>query len=154
MSFYFFEATAFVKLFVREAGTDALIRLTESVEDNRKLISAATPLEVYAAIRRRERAGDILAADAASALEVLRLESARTVQQPLNPSGLEAARQLLDRTTLRWPAALQLGAALAARDMFAGTPIVFVSASAQLLEAAKSEGLETVDPVSEAVEVE
>jgi hypothetical protein len=38
--------------------------------------------------------------------------------------------------------------------MFAGTPIVFVSASAQLLEAAKSEGLETVDPVSEAVEVE
>ncbi len=154
MSFYFFEATAFVKLFVREAGTDALIRLTESVEDNRKLISAATPLEVYAAIRRRERAGDILAADAASALEVLRLESARTVQQPLNPSVLEAARQLLDRTTLRWPAALQLGAALAARDMFAGTPIVFVSASAQLLEAAKSEGLETVDPVSEAVEVE
>ena len=88
MSFYFFEATAFVKLFVREAGTDALIRLTESVEDNRKLISAATPLEVYAAIRRRERAGDILAADAASALEVLRLESARTVQQPLNPSVL------------------------------------------------------------------
>ena len=154
MSFYFFEATAFVKLFVREAGTDALIRLTESVEDNRKLISAATPLEVYAAIRRRERAGDILAADAASALEVLRLESARTVQQPLNPSVLEAARQLLDRTTLRWPAALQLGAALAARDMFAGTPIVFVSASAQLLEAAKSEGLETVDPVSEAGEVE
>jgi predicted nucleic acid-binding protein len=154
VSFYFFEATAFVKLFVREAGTDALIRLTESVEDNRKLISAATPLEVYAAIRRRERAGDILAADAASALEVLRLESARTVQQPLNPSVLEAARQLLDRTTLRWPAALQLGAALAARDMFAGTPIVFVSASAQLLEAAKSEGLETVDPVSEAVEVE
>jgi predicted nucleic acid-binding protein len=154
VSFYFFEATAFMKLFVREAGTDALIRLTESVEDNRKLISAATPLEVYAAIRRRERAGDILAADAASALEVLRLESARTVQQPLNPSVLEAARQLLDRTTLRWPAALQLGAALAARDMFAGTPIVFVSASAQLLEAAKSEGLETVDPVSEAVEVE
>ena len=100
------------------------------------------------------RAATWAAADAASALEVLRLESARTVQQPLNPSVLEAARQLLDRTTLRWPAALQLGAALAARDMFAGTPIVFVSASAQLLEAAKSEGLETVDPVSEAVEVE
>jgi predicted nucleic acid-binding protein len=154
VSFYFFEATAFVKLFVREPGTDALIRLTETVEDNRKLISAATPLEVYAAIRRRERGGDITAADAASALEILRLESARTVQQPLNPGVLEAARQLLDRTALRWPAALQLGAALAARDMFAGTPITFVSASAQLLEAAKSEGLETLDPVNEAVEVE
>jgi len=31
----------------------------ETVEDNRKLISAATPLEVYAAIRRRERAGQV-----------------------------------------------------------------------------------------------
>ena len=45
------------------------------------------------------------------------------VQQPLNPGVLEAARQLLDRTTLRWPEALQLGAALAARDMFPGTEI-------------------------------
>jgi hypothetical protein len=50
VSHYYLEATAFAKLFVREAGTDALIRLMESVEDNRKLISAATPLEVYAAI--------------------------------------------------------------------------------------------------------
>ena len=57
MSCYFLESTAFAKLFVQEPGTDALIRLMESVEDNRKLIAASTPLEVYAAIRRRERAG-------------------------------------------------------------------------------------------------
>ena len=67
--------------------------------------------------------GDITPEDAASALSVLRLESARMVQQPLNPAVIEAARQLLDRTTLRWPDALQLGAALAARDMFQGTEI-------------------------------
>ena len=72
------------------------------------------------------------------------------VQQPLNPAVLEAARQLLDRTTLRWPDALQLGAALAARDMFQGTEIVFVSASAQLLEAAASEGFKALDPAKEA----
>ena len=118
MSCYFLEATAFAKLFVREPGTDALIRLMETVEDNRKLISASTPLEVYAAVRRRERSGAIGAEDAAAALEILRLEAARMVQEPLNPAVLECARQLLDRTTLRWPEALQLGAALAARDMF------------------------------------
>ncbi len=100
MSCYFLEATAFAKLFVQEPGTDALIRLMEAVEDNRKLISASTPLEVYAAIRRRERAGGISAEDAAAALDILRLEAARMVQQPLNPAVLEAARQLLDRTTL------------------------------------------------------
>jgi predicted nucleic acid-binding protein len=147
VSFYFLEATAFAKLFVREPGTDSLIRLMETVEDNRKLISAATPLEVYAAIRRRERAGQIAPEAVITALEHLRIEAARMVQQPLNPGVLEAARQLLDRTTLRWPDALQLGAALTARDMFPGTEITFVSASAILLEAAKTEGLEAVDPV-------
>ncbi len=150
MSCYFIEATAFAKLFVREPGTDALIRLMEAVEDNRKLISASTPLEVYAAVRRRQRGGDISAEDAASALDVLRMEAARTVQEPLNPAVLEAARQLLDRTELRWPDTLQLAAALVARDLFQGTEIIFVSSSAQLLEAAKAEGLHTLDPAKEA----
>jgi len=151
VSLYFLEATAFAKLFVQEPGTAALIRLMETVEDNRKLISAGTPLEVYAAIRRRERAGDISATDASAALEILRLEAARMVQQPLNPAVLESARQLLDRTRLRWPAAIQLGSALVARDMFQGTAITFVSASQELLEAAHTEGLETMDPVRETV---
>lgn len=149
MSCYFLEATAFAKLFVREPGTDALIRLMETVEDNRKLIAASTPLEVHAALRRRERAGAVSAEDAAAAIEVLRLEAARTVQEPLNPAVLESARQLLDRTRLRWPDALQLAAALVAREMFQGTEIIFVSSSAQLLDAAKTEGLQIINPVSE-----
>jgi len=151
VSCYFLESTAFAKLFVQEQGTDALISLMEAVEDNRKLISASTPLEVYAAIRRRERAGDISPEDAAAALDILRLEAARMVQEPLNPAVLEAARQLLDRTSLRWPDTLQLAAALVARDMFQNTEIIFVSASAQLLEAAKAEGFHTLDPAREAV---
>lgn len=149
MSCYFLEATAFAKLFVREPGTDAVIRLMETVEDNRKLIAASTPLEVYSAIRKRERTGGISHEDAAAALEILRLEAARTVQEPLNPAVLECARQLLDRSSLRWPDALQLGAALVARDMFQGTDIIFVSASQNLLDAAKAEGLQTVNPTTE-----
>ena len=149
MSCYFLEATAFAKLFVREPGTDALIHLMESVEDNRKLIAASTPLEVYAALRRRERAGAVTPEDAAAALDVLRLEAARTVQEPLNPAVLESARQLLDRTRLRWPDALQLAAALVAREMFHGTEIIFVSASAPLLEAAKAEGFQIINPTVE-----
>ena len=150
MSCYFLESTAFAKLFVQEQGTEALISLMEAVEDNRKLISASTPLEVYAAIRRRERAGAITPEDATAALDSLRMEAARMVQEPLNPAVLEAARQLLDRTTLRWPDALQLAAAIVARDMFQGTEIIFVSASPLLLEAAKSEGFHTIDPAKEA----
>jgi len=150
VSCYFLESTAFGLLFVQERGTDALIRLMEAVEDNRKLISASAPLEVYAAIRRRERSGAISQEDTTTALEILRLESARMVQQPLNPAVLEAARQLLDRTTLSWPDTLQLGAALVARDMFHGTEIIFVSASQRLLEAARAEGLHALDPARDA----
>ena len=152
MNCYFLESTAFAKLFVQEPGTDALIRLMETVEDNRKLIAASAPLEVYAAIRKRERAGNISSADASAAFEILRIEAARMVQGPLNPAVLEAARQLLDRTKLRWTDALQLGAALVARDMFRGTEIIFVSASPLLLETAKAEGMQTIDPEKDKIE--
>jgi predicted nucleic acid-binding protein len=150
VSCYFLETTAFAKLFVQEQGTDGLIRLMEAIEDNRKLISASTPLEIYAAVRRQERNGSISPEDANAALEILRQEAARMVQQPLNPAVLEAARQLLDRTHLRWPDTLQLAAALVARDMFQGTEIIFVSASPHLLEAAKAEGFHALDPAKEA----
>jgi len=73
------------------------------------------------------------------------------VQQPLNPAVLEAARQLLDRTRLRWPDTLQLAAASVARDMFQATEIIVVSASSQLLEAARSEGFKVLDPTKDEV---
>jgi uncharacterized protein len=152
VSCYFLESTAFAKLFVQEPGTDALIHLMENIEDNRKLIAACAPLEVYSAIRRRERAGDISPEDTKAALEILRLESARMVQEPLNPAVLEAARQLLDRTRLRWPDALQLGAAIVARDMFQSTEIIFISASPSLIDAAKTEGFQALDPATDVLQ--
>jgi len=153
LSFYFLEATAFIRLFVQGQGTDTLIRLMESAEDNRKLISSSTPLEIYAAIKRRERHGDVSAEDAGAALSVLRMESARMVQQPLNPAVLEAARQLLDRGALRWTEALQLGAAIAAREMFQGTEIVFISTSQRMLDAAAAEGFGVMDPIKDAAKI-
>ena len=151
MSCYFLESTAFAKLFVQEPGTEGLIKLMEAVEDNRKLIAASAPLEVYSAIRRRARAGALSPDDANAALEILRIEAARMVQEPLNPAVLEAARQLLDRTELRWPDALQLAAAIVAREMFQGTEIIFVSASQRMLDAARAEGFNVLDPVNEAM---
>jgi len=150
VSCYFLDSTAFVKLFVQEAGTEAIIRLMEATEDNRKLISAGTPLEVYAALKRRERAGAIAPEDAEAARNILRVEAARMVQQPLNPAVLEAARQVLDRHELRSAEALQLGAAVVTREMFQGIEIVFVSADQRLLDAAKEEHFQTLNPSEDA----
>lgn len=148
MKCYFLDSTAFIKLFVQEAGTEAIIRLMETTEDNRKLISAGTPLEVYAALKRRERAGGLAAEDSEAARTILRVEAARMVQQPLNPAVLEAARQALDRHELSGAESLQLGAAVVAREMFQGMAIVFVSSDPRLLAAAKAENFETLEPAS------
>lgn len=148
MKCYFLDSTAFAKLFVQEPGTEAIIQLMESTEDNRKLISAGTPLEVYAALRRRERTGAIDPRDAEAARGILRVEAARMVQQPLNPAVLEAARQTLDHHELRSTEALQLGAAIVAREMFQGVEIVFVSSDPKLLEAAGESGFKVLNPVS------
>jgi predicted nucleic acid-binding protein len=145
---YFLDSTAFIKLFVQEAGTDAIIRLMEATEDNRKLISASTPLEVYAALKRRERSGGLAAEDSEAARNILRVEAARMVQQPLNPAVLEAARRALDRHELNSTEALQLGSAQVAREMFQGTAIVFVASDGRLLEAARAEQFEVLNPVS------
>jgi predicted nucleic acid-binding protein len=139
-----------MKLFVQESGTDIIIRLMETTEDNRKLISAGTPLEVYAALKRRERMGSIAAEDSEAARQILRVEAARMVQQPLNPAVLEAARMALDRHELRSAEAIQLGAAVVAREMFQGMAIVFVSADPRLLEAARAERFETINPIEDA----
>ena len=146
MSIYFLEATAFAKLFVSEPGSETLIALLDGVDDNRKMIAASTPLELFAALYKRERDADLAPEDAASARESLRQEASRTVQQPLNPAVLDAARELIARTSLHWPDALQLAAALNARLMFQSTPIVFVSSLPALLDAAKAEGMEVIDP--------
>lgn len=145
---YFLDTTAFAKLFVQEEGTSTVIQLMESVEDNRKLICASTPLEVYAALLRQERARSLTREDGETARGILRTEAARMVQQPLNPAALEAARKLLDRHELRSSEALQLGSAMVAREIFHGMEIVFVSSQPRLLEAAAVEHFETLNPES------
>ena len=148
MTCYFLDSTAFIKLFVQEPGTEAIIKLMEATEDNRKLISAGTPLEVYAALKRRERTGGLAAEDSEAARNILRVEAARMVQQPLNPAVLEAARRALDRHELNATEALQLGAAQVAREMFQGMSIVFVASDGRLLEAARAEKFEVLNPAS------
>jgi uncharacterized protein len=147
---YFLDSTAFVKLFVQEPGTAQIVQLMESTEDNRKLISAGTPLEVYAALRRRERSGGISREDGEAARNILRVEAARMVQQPLNPAVLEAARQALDQYDLSSGEALQLGAAEVAREMFQGMQVIFVSSGPRLLQAASQEHFETLNPAEAA----
>jgi hypothetical protein len=61
---------------------------------------------------------------------------------------LEAARRGLDRHELNSTEALQLGAAVVAREMFQGMAVVFVASDGRLLEAARAEKFEVLNPTS------
>jgi hypothetical protein len=78
------------------------------------------------------------------------MEAARMVQEPLNPAVLEAARQLLDRTTLRWPDTLQLAPrwwpAICSRAPRSSSSPPRRSCS----KPPKAEGFHTLDPAKEA----
>lgn len=145
-TYYFFESSALVKLFVAEQGTDSMIRLIETTDDNRKLVSSVAPVEVRSAIRRRVRSGEIDSSDADLALIDLGSEMLRMVEQPVSPTVLELARQVIDRHFLRALDALHLATCLVARDNLRATDVCFVASDIELLKAAKVENLPILNP--------
>lgn len=147
MTYYFLESSAIAKLFVFEKGSEQLIRLLEEVDDPRKLISALATVEVRSAIRRRQRAGEILASDADHAVRGLEEECARIVEQPVSPTVIDAARLVLDSHPLRALDALHLATCIVARDILQVSDICFVSADDILLKAATVERFLTLNPI-------
>ena len=123
-----------------------MIRLVETTDDNRKLVSSIAPVEVRSAIRRRERAGEINSDDADLALNDLSSEMLRFVEQPVSPTVLELARQVIDRHFLRALDAIHLATCLVARNTLRATDVCFVASDSELLKAAKIENLPILNP--------
>jgi hypothetical protein len=144
---YFLESSAFAKLFILEQGSGPLILLLEKVDDPQKLVSALASLEVRSAIRRRQRAGDILPADANSALHNLDAEILRIVQQPVSPAVIDVAKLVLDSHPLRAMDALHLASCVVMRDTLQVSDICFVSSDDSLLKAASVEQFPVLNPL-------
>jgi predicted nucleic acid-binding protein len=143
LALYYLETSALVKLYVREPGTDRLLKLVSQANKNRFAVLALSKVEFHSAIRRREREGDI---DPKQAHQLLNRFGAhmetRFVKQIVNESVLDLAASLVDRHPLRAYDAMQLAGCLILR---AGNP-TFVSSDRQLIEAATAEGLPSFDP--------
>jgi len=146
--YYFLESSAFAKLFVFEQGSEPLIRMLQQVDDSRKLVSSLASLEVRSAIRRRERAGEILPPHAGEALDALGAECMRIVEQPVLPAVIEAARVILDGRSLRALDALHLATCVVLRDALPASDICFVSSDDALLKAAKAERFPVLNPMN------
>ena len=148
MASVYLDTSALLKLYIEEDGTKWVARAVEEAEDGRTVILDLAPLEARSAIRRREREGDLAAADADRVLRQIEDDaSALFLVQPSTSAVMEEAARLIDRHPLRAYDAIQLAGCIVAGKGMPG-PVTFVCADARLCEAAANEGLTTLNPVA------
>jgi predicted nucleic acid-binding protein len=147
LALYYLETSALVKLYIRERGTDTMIQLASNAADNRFAVLVLSHIEFRSAIRRRERDGDIDPRMASMILDQFHQHAeVRFFRQVVNDVVLEGAAEMIDRYALRAYDAFQLAACLALKSTSGADVPSFVCSDHQLLEAARSELLLTLDP--------
>jgi predicted nucleic acid-binding protein len=147
LALYYLETSALVKLYVREAGTDLLLRLVARGNDHRFAVLALARIEFRSAIRRREREGDIESGIAGQLLDRLDQHLEATFEcQGVGDSVIDVACSLVDRYPLRAYDAVQLAGCLALKTSSTGDDPTFVCSDRRLIEAAQAEGLAVMDP--------
>jgi uncharacterized protein len=149
LALYYLETSALVKLYVREVGTERLLRLTARASNHRFSVLALARVEMHSAIRRRQREGDIDASAADLLLSQFEqhLES-RFIKQVLNDSLIDLATSLVNRHALRAYDAVQLAGCMMLKENSASDEPNFVCSDQRLLQAAEGEGLACFDPAS------
>ncbi|HEY7371289.1 MAG TPA: type II toxin-antitoxin system VapC family toxin [Polyangia bacterium] len=135
---YFLDASALVKRYVREPGSE---RIQALVRRQRQLvISRLTAVELPAAIWKRSRAGDLSATDARRLLARFEGDLALLTTVEPRPPTIQLAADLVERHPLRAYDAVQLASALRwARETRLAT--CFVCADRGLAGAAAKERL-------------
>ena len=144
---YYFDTSAFLKIFIEEDGSDKVQALVEDLEGGELIILDLTILEARSAIRRLEREGNISAERARNVLRQIADDAANMYFVQQTAAAMSEAEQLLDRYVLRTLDALQLAGYLMARQD-RRSPLIFVCADIRLLEAANQEGLEILNPLA------
>ena len=141
----YMDSSALVKRFVAEKGSErlnALIRSGEPVA-TAKIAYA----EIYAALTRRRREGDVSDRDYAHACRQFEGDWRSYVRVDLRDGILVLARDLIRRHPLRGYDSVHLASAITlAREL--EEEVTFLAADARLLHAARVEKLQAVNPES------
>ncbi|MGB8770204.1 MAG: type II toxin-antitoxin system VapC family toxin [Candidatus Korobacteraceae bacterium] len=149
MALYYFDTSALVKLYVREAGSDRVLALAACSAGNQMAILSLAQVELRSAIRKREKSGDIPSRVATEVIEAFQrhLES-RFTTQTITDLLLDIACLLVDRHQLRAFDAIQLAGYMMIRGSAGSDLPFFVCSDHELLAAAEQEGAPIFDPCS------
>jgi len=147
LAVYYLDTSALVKLYVIEPGTEQMIRLADSDEPTLAIFGLSR-VEFRAALRLRERTGDVSHDDAEKLIAMMEdhLQNLYLIQ-PVTEQVIEEAAALVDRHPLRAYDAIQLAGCLTLRSRSSERP-AFVCSDLRLLSAARDEGLVVVDPTA------
>ncbi len=150
MADYYFDSSALVKRYISETGSVWVCSLFDSNLRHETFISAITPVEIVAAIARRERGKTISQVDAIAASTQFRADLQTSYQVvELTDLLLTQAMSLAETYALRGYDAVQLAAALAVNALCTQNELpslVFVSADGELNNVAASMGLAIENP--------
>ncbi len=151
MALYYLESSALVKLYVYESGTERLLSLSASDAGHRFAILSLAQVEFRAAIRRRQRGGEIPVHVADELIESFRRHAeGRFLIQSFSDSLLDVALALIDNYPLKGYDAMQLAGYLVLRSISGSEEPTFVCSDRVLLSAARNEGCPILDPSSPA----
>jgi uncharacterized protein len=144
----YLDSSALVKLYVQEVGTERMLELAHPDTGHRLAILSLARIEFRAAVRRRAKLGDIDSARADELVRDFNVHLASVFQvQPLNDLVLDQAAAVVDRHAIRTYDAIQLGGCLALQASIGDEiEILFVCSDDKLLDVARVEGLQTVNP--------
>lgn len=150
MNAYFFDTSALVKRFSREAGSNWTINLLKPSGGNTIYIARITAVEVVSALTRRARGGSLTQAQANKAIN--RFERSlfgRYAIVEIRPGVANRAMLLAKIHGLRGYDAVQFAAALTANDerlSIGAAALTLISADVALNAAASLEGLAVDNP--------
>ncbi len=149
MASYFLDTSALAKLYVREAGTETMLRLAAHPDRPSLVILSLSRVEFRAAVQRRVRSRELSIENARAALAAFHdhLGSVYVVQH-VTEAIIDKALDLIDRHNLRAYDSIQLAACLTLPVPPSEGQATFTCADARLLAAAGEEGWPVLNPAA------
>lgn len=146
MIFHYLDASAWVKRYYQESGTDWIQNL---FAQNETLVCASLGLvEVMATLSRKRKAREIASGQFIQKAKELEEDWERFIQIQMTTETMNSAKQLARDLALRGADAIHLASALTLKKRFVenNDRLVVVASDHELEQAAQSRGLEVIDP--------
>ena len=147
---YYLDSSAIAKIYIEEQGSEWVRRLRSRSSRGEVFLCELSGAEVFAALHRRRRAGNLSEEDLQSACNFFRRDFERFFTRlPVRKATVDRGMHLIQKYPLRGYDSIQLATAISFLNglkSLNGEFLNFVSSDKVLNDAAQSEGLMVINP--------